>query len=231
VKIGILVPLPQEMKPLTGKRIQPAHCETITTNIIACLSGVGRERTRLAAQLLISQKVELLISWGSAAGLSPKIASGDLLIPESVKVNEKLYSTYSPFNEELLKQIPGGVPVHRGPICGTGILLVSVESKKKLFENSQCLAADMESASLAELATAKNIPFSVIRTVSDPANMKLPKAVLAGLGSDGQFQVGNFLKTALMFPMEWWSIIKLVLNFKKAQKTLNIVAQLLKAKF
>jgi adenosylhomocysteine nucleosidase len=219
------------MKPLTGKRIQPAHCEIITTNITVCLSGVGRERTRLATQILISHEVELLISWGSAAGLSPKVAGGDLMIPDSVKVNEKLYSTYSSFNNELLSQIPKGVPVHQGSICETGNLLVSVESKRKLFENSQCLAADMESGALAELAAENNIPFSVIRAVSDPDNMKLPKAVLAGMGTDGQFQVGNFLKTALMHPMEWWSIIKLARNFKKAQKTLNIVAQLLKAKF
>lgn len=230
MKVGIIVPLPQEMKPLTGKTIQPAHYEKITTNITVCQSGVGRERTRLAAKLLISQKVELLVSWGSAAGLSPEVAGGDLIIPKSVKVDDKIYNTHGPFNNELLEQIPGGVPVHQGPICESGKLLVSVDSKKKLFESSQCLAADMESASLAEFASEKNIPFSVIRTVSDPANMKLPRAVLAGMGPDGQFQMRNFLKTALIHPWEWWSIINLAWNFKKALKTLKIVAQLLKAK-
>lgn len=224
------MPLPQEMKPLTKKKLPPSHCEKITGNITVCQSGVGREKTRLAAQLLISQEVDLLISWGSAAGLSPEVTGGDLMIPKSVKLSDKIYTTHGSFNNELLAQIPSGVRVHQGPICESRKLLVSVESKKKLFEGSQCLAADMESAYLAELADARNIPFSVIRTVTDPANMKLPKAVLAGMGPDGQFQMGNFLKMALILPWEWWPIIKLSRNFKKARKTLNIVAQLLKAK-
>ena len=230
MKVGIIVPLPQEMKPLTEKKIQPAHYEKITADITVCQSGVGRERTRLAAKLLISQKVELLISWGSAAGLSPKVAGGDLIIPRSVKVDDKIYNTHGLFNNELLAQIPGGVRVHQGPICESSNLLSSVESKKQLFESNQCLAADMESGALAELANEKNIPFSVIRTVSDPVNLKLPRAVLAGMGPNGQFQMRNFLKIALVHPWEWWSIIKLAWNFKKARKTLIIVAQLLKAK-
>lgn len=230
MKVGIIVPLPQEMKPLTGKTIPKGHCEKISADITVCQSGVGREKTRLAAQRLISHEVELLISWGSAAGLSPKVAGGDLIIPRTVKVDNKIYDAHGPFNIELLTQIPDGVRVHQGPICESGKLLVSVDSKKKLFESSQCLAADMESASLAEFASEKNIPFSVIRTVSDPANMKLPRAVLAGMGPDGQFQMRNFLKTALIHPWEWWSIINLAWNFKKALKTLKIVAQLLKAK-
>ncbi len=230
MKVGILVPLPQEMKTLTGEKIQPAHCMQITADITVCQSGVGRENTQRAAQLLISKDVEVLISWGSAAGLSPEVAGGDLLIPRSVKVNDKTYHTHSSFNNELLKQISPGVPVRQGPICESENLLVSVESKKQLFECSQCLAADMESGALAELASKKNIPFSVIRAVSDPANMKLPKAVVAGMGQDGKFKLASFLKMALILPWEWWSIIKLAWNFKKAQKTLNIVAKILKAK-
>ena len=106
------MPLPQEMKPLTGKTIQPASCEIITANITVCQSGVGREKTRLAAQRLISHKVELLISWGSASGLSPKVAGGDLIIPRTVKVDNKIYDAHGPFNIELLTQIPDGVPFH-----------------------------------------------------------------------------------------------------------------------
>jgi adenosylhomocysteine nucleosidase len=229
VKVGILVPLPQEMKMLTGEKIQPAHCKKITADITVCQSGVGRENTQRAAQLLISKDVEVLISWGSAAGLSPEVAGGDLLIPRSVKVHDKTYHTHGSFNNELLNQISPGIPVHQGSICESARLLTSVENKKQLFESSQCLAADMESGALAELAAEKNIPFSVIRAVSDPVNMKLSKAVLAGIGQDGKFKLASFVKTALISPWEWVSIIKLAWNFKKAQKTLNIVAKILKA--
>lgn len=224
------MPLPQEMKSLTNEKIPHGHCKNIANNILVCQTGVGKENTLRAIQQLLSVGVDLFISWGMAAGLSSEVAGGDLLIPDSVVVFDKTYPTNSSFNNQLACQIPESVPFHQGQISYTQDVLVSIESKQELSVNSRCFAADMESGVLAEIAAEKNIPFAVVRAVSDPVHVKIPKAIMAGIGAHGEFSFNNFLKTAIITPGEWWLIIKLARNFKKAQKTLNIAAKILKTK-
>jgi adenosylhomocysteine nucleosidase len=229
VKIGILVALPQEMRSLTKEKVPQGSCKSLTPNIIVCQTGVGSAKTKKAAQQLLSLGVELLISWGSAAGLSPDLSGGDLILPHLVKSPTGTFTAHDSFYKLLLSEIPKDLPFHQGPICQTEEILDSIDSKTKLFSTTRCLAADMESAALAELASYKHIPFAVVRAISDPANLKLPKALLQTLMIGSEFNTWKFLKKAILFPNEWFLILKLAKNFQKARKTLNIGAASLKA--
>jgi len=229
MKIGVLVPLPQEMRSLTKEKVPLGSCKSLSPNIIVCQTGVGSTKTKKAAQQLLSLGVEFLISWGSAAGLSPNLSGGDLILPHLVKSPAGTFAADNSFYKRLLSEIPKDLPIHHGSIYHTEELLDSIESKTNIFSTTRCLAADMESAALAALASEKNIPFAVVRAISDPANLKLPKALLQTPPIGSRFDTWKFLKKAILFPTEWFLILKLARNFQKARKTLNIGATSLKA--
>lgn len=228
MKLGILVPLAQELKPLTNRPINWGTFVNISDKILICRTGVGRANTERAVQQMLSFGVDQLIGWGTAAGLSPAALEGDLLIPDAVIIENKRYPTNQKFNVDFLRVVPKKIRWHKGLIYATDNFLDSIESKQELFAKTRCLGADMESGALAMVATENNTPFSVIRTVSDPVSMGLPKSVLAGFSTSGDFLTNNFIKSLLSRPADWIATIKLAKNFKKAQKTLNIVAQILK---
>ena len=228
MKIAILVPLQQEMSPLTREEIAIGHCINLTPQVVVCRTGIGVEKTRNAVKKLISYEIELLISWGSAAGISREVAAGDLLLPSSLVDGDKIYNTHSPFNDRIKKELSGKVSIKQQPMCYSGGLLDSVESKKQLYRNTQCVAADMESLAMAKVADELGIRFSVIRAVSDTCDMRLPRSVLKNIDTNEGINIWNFIKTALFNPRDWVLIIKLVRSFSKAQKTLNIVAPLVK---
>ena len=229
MKIGVLVPMAQEMRSLTDEIVPQGSCKSLTSNLIVCQTGVGSTKTKKAAQQLLSLGAELLISWGSAAGLSPNISGGDLILPHLVKSPAGTFTAHDPFYKLLLSKMPKDLSFHQGPLYHTEGLLYSIDSKTALFSTTRCLAADMESAALAVLASHKNVPFAVVRAISDPVNLELPKALLQTPIIGSGFDTWKFLKKAILIPNEWLLILQLARNFKKAQKTLNIGAASLKA--
>ena len=57
---------------------QPVRLNESTSLIV---SGMGRDRAKLAAQQLIKENVDCLVSFGTAGALSPALRPGDLLLP------------------------------------------------------------------------------------------------------------------------------------------------------
>ena len=228
VKIGILVPLPQELKSLTPQRIQWGNFINISEHILVGRTGIGQSNTLRAVNQLLSFGVDHLIGWGTTAGLSPTAIEGDLLIPDAIMIGDKKYPTDQTFNVKILSHLPKGVRWHKGLIYASNDILGSVESKQELFARSHCLGADMESGVLAEAAAERKIPFNVIRSVSDPVNLGLPTPVMDSISESGDFILPSFIQSALLNPGDWGGIIKLARNFRKAQKSLNIVAEILK---
>jgi hypothetical protein len=168
-----------------------------------------------------------VISWGSAAGLSNAVEAGDLLIPEAIYVGNQVIHTNHGFNHLLVSHLPQTIRVHQYPLTECKGVLASVEDKKNLYETTRCVAADMESGALAQMAEKHQVPFAVIRSVVDEADMPLPSALLQGFGKGG-FDLPAFLGNALINPSDWPLITKLAMNFKKVKKTLNIVSDIIK---
>ena len=227
MKTGILVPLPQELLSLTNIRMIQGSCTALTDHLIICLTGIGRDQTGLGFEHLIRHGAQWLISWGSAAGLFPGLNAGDLLIPESIRIEHREFETSNPYNQRIISGLPHSITLHRGPMVETRKILATVEDKKQLFAISGCKAADMESGALAQLATENNIPFSVVRAVSDPVDLVLPGSLL-GSFVHGTFQPLTLMSRAITKPDDWVAIAKLMSGFKKAKKTLRVVGELIK---
>ena len=227
MNIGILVPLPQELASLTQTKITPGDCIRITENITVCLSGVGRKQTKIGFEQLLKYPLDLIISWGSAAGLNPQLSAGDLLIPRSVVVGNEVLSTHDSFNQMLISHLPGNITMHLDPITQCPQILASAADKEQLFLATDCVAADMESGAVAQLANQKKISFAVVRSVSDEADMPLPMTLLNSF-RQGEFHMPSFLGNLILHPGEWPQIAKLKGNFTKVKKTLIIVSDIIK---
>ena len=48
------------------------------------LSGMGRDRAKQAAQMLVEENVDCLVSFGTAGALSPALMPGDLVLPKEI---------------------------------------------------------------------------------------------------------------------------------------------------
>ena len=71
--LGIVVALETERRWIPGDR---------TLLVEQC--GMGAARAEAAARKVLSAGAEALVSWGSAGGLDPSLASGTVVIPDRI---------------------------------------------------------------------------------------------------------------------------------------------------
>ncbi|WOO43331.1 hypothetical protein [Rubellicoccus peritrichatus] len=122
-------------------------------DVIGCLIRIGMPIAAESTQQLIDEfKIDKLILAGFAGGLDPSLKRGDLLHVPSDEISTAIYT---------------GAEV-----------VATVADKKALWEQTGCRIVDMESGPVAEVASSNDIPFSVIRVVSDDANEAVPVDIL-----------------------------------------------------
>ncbi len=226
MNLGILVPLKHELRSLTTKNLDPGSCVALSSNITVCLSGVGHQATRAAFTKILEHPVDLVVSWGTAAGLTHGVRAGDLVIPKFVKTSEGTFQANPWFCQQIASCIPSGLKKHHGTLSDTGTILRSIDDKRKLNLASNCVTADMESGAIARLAEEHNLPFAVIRSVSDEVTTPIPTAILNSFKGNN-FEIKSFIYNAIITPSDWKDIFKLSGEFKKARKSLRTAARIL----
>ena len=222
--IGIIVALTEELSTLTSKKMVKGECEYISKDIIVIYSGVGRDNAKKSAKILIEKGVTALISWGCAGALGLELRPGDLLFPEKVLTasGQTLKIT-----ENWLAHIKKNLPiVHRSVVLVESLTpIVTSEGKKRLHQQTQAIAVDMESAAIIETAQEFAIKSLVIRTIVDPVSLNLPPAVNHALNTEGEVILSKLLTHLLIHPQQLPSLIKLGLNFRAAKNKLKAVAK------
>ncbi len=78
--------------------------------------------------------------------------------------------------------------LHFGPIATGDLFVAAIKEKNTLFSTYQALAAEMEGAALAQTAYALDIPFLVIRGISDHADDSIE------LGTPKVYQSNEFVE-------------------------------------
>jgi len=222
--IGIIVALAEELSTLTSKKIAKGECEYISKNIIVIYSGAGRDNATKSAKILIEKGATALISWGCAGALGLELKPGDLLFPETVVTasGQTLKIT-----ENWLAHIKKNLPIiHRSVILVESLTPIATsEGKKRLHQQTQAIAVDMESAAIIETARKFTIKSLVIRTIVDPVSLNLPPAVNHALNTEGEVILSKLLTHLLIHPQQLPNLIKLGLNFRAATNKLKAVAK------
>jgi len=197
MRVGILGALKEEIEPLVrsmdqletsewGRRSirqgQIGHCR-----VFAMAGGVGKVKGAAATQYLIDQfSIEALICTGVAGAVNPRLRTGDIVISEKA-----LQHDFDPGDPELLKRFrKRWVKADVGLVelaleaardrgladrCFAGKVLtgdqaiVSRERREWLWKTFRGDCVDMESAAVAQVCLLNEVPFVIVRAISDSA--------------------------------------------------------------
>ncbi|MBQ2642944.1 MAG: 5'-methylthioadenosine/adenosylhomocysteine nucleosidase [Eubacterium sp.] len=160
-------------------------------DIVVAKCGVGKVNAAVCTQILIDKyDVEAIINTGVAGSLNDDIKFFDVVISTELvqhdmnavswgyergeiprlgkefKADDKLRS----IARQAIKEAGLDVKVYDGKIVTGDLFVASDEDKQDLRETFCADCAEMEGAAIAHVATLNNIPFVVIRSISDNAD-------------------------------------------------------------
>lgn len=154
-------------------------------DIVACKCGIGKVNSALRTSKVIEEfHPDLIINTGVAGSLDESMEIGSILVADRATYHDVwcpgneygavdgmpvFYKVYAPGVAKVAEIQPEiDVPMHTGLICSGDIFIskpTEVIQIKSHFPDG--LACDMESASIAQTCYIHDIPFLIIRVMSD----------------------------------------------------------------
>lgn len=200
MKIGIIGAMAQEIEILRNLMVEPkvteiAGCKIFEgkinhTRVALLQSGIGKVAAAIGTTLLLQlTKPDLVINTGSAGGLDPSLNVGDILISTEVRHHDVDVTAFgyeigqlpaNPVaflpNTELVEFAKkeaqrAGFNVVSGLICSGDAFINGAEKVEEIRQNfPNVVAVEMEAAAIAQVCHGFNVPFVVVRAVSDVAD-------------------------------------------------------------
>lgn len=200
MKIGIIAAMPEELvyllQHLDDAREEKVLGNSYHTGKVGSVelvlveSGIGKVMSAMSVAILADHfQVDAVINTGSAGAVANGIAVGDVVIADKLCYHDVDVTAfgydygqmarqplYFESDKKFISLIQESLSKldqtwHLGLIA-TGDSFVAGEDKIKVIKEHfpQVLAVEMEGAAIAQAAHALNIPFLVIRAMSDNAN-------------------------------------------------------------
>jgi nucleoside phosphorylase len=129
--------------------------------------------------------------------------------------------------EWLLQNLPDA---HCGTVVGADSIIGSVLEKTALYAATGAMAVDMESHIAARVAARHDLPFAIVRTISDSADHALPPAALVGMKPDGGVALGAILASLARNPAQLPALIRTGRDAGAAFKALGHAFDLMEAR-
>lgn len=200
LKIGIIGAMAQEVEILRNlmveaKVIEIAGCKIYdgkinNTQVALLQSGIGKVAAAVGTALLLElTKPDVIINTGSAGGLDANLNVGDIVISTEVRHHDadvtafgyekgQLPANPAAFlpNEQLvsvaLKETQtAGFNAVSGLICSGDVFVNGAEKIAQIRQDfPNVVAVEMEAAAIAQVCHAFNVPFVVVRAISDVAD-------------------------------------------------------------
>jgi len=198
LRIGVIGPTEREIMPFINKisntRISEHAMLKIYSGVyegvevVSLFCGVCKVNAAIATQLLISKfEVTHIILTGVAGALNRQLEIGDTVISNEIAYHDVAHgilTEYHPWMEDiyfrpdakllkLCENIASSLSIPSKCYIGriiTGEAFITHNERESLIEKFNPLCVDMESASVAHTCYVNNIPFIVIRSMSDDAD-------------------------------------------------------------
>lgn len=243
--IGIVTAVLDELTPLLS-RVQPVllewtdrpagapprvyRSEPNGRRVVAAVAGVGAGRVVAAMDWLIDeQHVDRVIHLGFAGGLDPALAAGDVpaiqwAINEAGDGIHLTGSVPEPAGGDAASRVPANTILTLDRIADSPAV------KKQLFERHRAAMVDMETFHAASHARQRDVAYTALRAVSDPADVALPAAALGWVTADGVTDVKAVTQYLAMHPWQMPALLRLQNHAKLAgQRLAEHTAQLIAA--
>jgi adenosylhomocysteine nucleosidase len=176
----------------------------------------------LAAESLVRDGVNALVSFGVAGGLDPAMRPGTIVVPHEVLTEaERL-----PTDERLGRRLGTLSPII---MFGADCIVSSAAAKTELFAATRAAAVDMESGAVARVAAQHRIPFAVLRAICDPAEHDLPPAALVPPDRHGAIVLRHIFHSVLTQPRQLRFLPALAANAMAARRALHAAVTQIRA--
>ena len=159
-------------------------------NCILVESGIGKVNAARTTQILIDNfKVDYIFNVGVAGGISNNLAVGDIVIGEKLVQHDfdlTAFNHEKGFIPSVGKYIDADtyllsiasqtlnnikdINVVRGVIASGDIFCTESSMASKINNKFNALCVEMEGASIAQVCFLSNIPFLILRSISDVPN-------------------------------------------------------------
>ena len=159
--------------------------------IVKC--GIGKVNAALCTQILIDNfDIEAVINTGVAGGLNPTLKIGDIVISKKAVQHDfdtavfgdpvgyisrmGMKDCYFYADEKLIKSamLAAGelenIKYVVGTVASGDQFIATKEAKDKIKKNFDADCAEMEGAAMAHACYVNNVPFVIIRAISDNAD-------------------------------------------------------------
>ncbi len=179
----------KEIKQVSG--IDFVKGEIKGKEVVIAKAGVGKVNAAICAQTMaLLYSPDVIINTGVAGSLSEEVGVGDIVIAvDTVQhdmdtsplgdpvgfisgINMVKLPCHKPTVEALLQAADevGEIKYKKGTIASGDVFLNSEEIKNKIVENFGAIAGEMEGASIGQVCIINNIPYCVVRAISDNAD-------------------------------------------------------------
>ncbi|MCP4130981.1 MAG: 5'-methylthioadenosine/S-adenosylhomocysteine nucleosidase [bacterium] len=241
--IGILTAMESEFNCvkniLHSEKVQTQNKYKIATGlyhdvpVIIIKSGVGIPKARRAAEFLVKNyTIKAVLNAGIAGAIKEGFSIGDVVIGNTVfSENHSIGKPDKELTDSIFNYCSEkNGAVHQGPVISVRKPVLSLKRKNDLFREFGAWAVDMEAWGVGEACANNNIPFAVIKTISDHAD---------GSGwfeedlfdRDGMLRVPKALALLLRHPAATIShLLSFKKNIKEALVSLETVMKLIMSK-
>lgn len=177
-----------KMKIISGQLFYYGKLEKKSVVIAKC--GIGKVFAAMATEaMILNFSPKLIINTGVAGGLLPDLAQGDIVVASELCQHDmdttaigdpkglisgtgKVFFGADERARRILCTIGGTkeYAIRQGVIASGDQFISSKEEKDRIGREFSAAACEMEGGAIAQVAFVNNIPFCVIRAISDGAD-------------------------------------------------------------
>lgn len=160
--------------------------------IVLVKSGIGKVNAALCTQVLIDHfKVDCIINVGVAGAIYKELSIGDIVISKDAVQHDmdtsvfgdpigtipRMEESYFKADKNLIEsakkcQLTSNANIFVGRIASGDQFISTQEGKQKIWDTVQGYCAEMEGAAIAQACYLNQVPFVIIRSISDDAENK-----------------------------------------------------------
>ena len=193
IEIEGIVKMMEKTDKRTMAKITFYRGEIFGKEVVCCECGIGKVNAAMSTQLMIAlYSPDVIINSGIAGSISGKIHIGDIVISDDcvqhdmdgtemgdplgqVQFNDEV-RTYFPADKPTADKLAAacetldGISVFRGRIASGDAFIASHERRQKIADNFSAIACEMEGAAVGCVCYRNDIPFAILRSISDDFN-------------------------------------------------------------
>ncbi len=160
------------------------------TNVVCAVCGIGKVFAAICTQtMILTYHPDYIVNTGVGGTLTHDLSVGDAALAETVVQHDMdtsplgdpvglisgLNIIYIPASKSLTDKIEEaahdlGVKTKRGNIVSGDQFIADKAKKDYLVENFGGIACEMEGGAVGQVCAVNNVPFAVVRAISDSAD-------------------------------------------------------------